>query len=249
MGRLSLSVRSPHGRQRPRIKKSKAGPVEGGRSSQGLALRVVANLQNELHKARENLHPNKLHKSDKSLKTIEQDLQVVQRALHKSSRQWQRAAQVDFAVREGVRAVLTPALTPKLVSEKLQQYVEGASSSAAGLPVQDFTVRDATSSIRGGRLVRPRTFKLDGHEIMEPANGEWYQTSEAVRILYELKQTGARILSKVITRWHQHIPPQIGVKQTALMRQVQRVELAVEQGFSVEDRRTRPSNYGPRSHG
>ena len=96
---------------------------------QGLALRVVANLQNELHKARENLHPNKLRKSDQSLKTIEQDLQVVQQALHKSNRQWQRAAQVDFAVREGVRAVLTPALTPKLVSEKLQQYVEGASSS------------------------------------------------------------------------------------------------------------------------
>ena len=87
---------------------------------EGLALRVVANLQNELHKTRENLHPNKLSKSDKSLKTMEQDLQVVQRALHKSSRQWQRAAQVDFAVREGVRAVLTPALTPQLVSEKLQ---------------------------------------------------------------------------------------------------------------------------------
>jgi len=202
---------------------------------QELAMRVVANLQNELHKARENLHPNKLSKSDKSLKTIEQDLQVVQQALHKSNRQWQRAAQVDFAVREGVRAVLTPALTPKLVSEKLQQYVEGASSSAAGLPVQDFTVRDATSSIRGGRPVRPRTFKLDGHEIMEPANGEWYQTSEAVRILYELKQTGARILRKVITRWHQHTPPQIDIQQAALMKKVQRVELAVQQGFSVED--------------
>ena len=202
---------------------------------EGLALRVVANLQNELHKARENLHPNKLSQHDKSLKTIEQDLQVVQRALGKSSRQWQRAAQVDFAVRESVRAVLTPALTPELVSEKLQLYAGGQSSSAAGLPVQDFTVRDATSSIRGGRPVRLRTFEVDGHVIMEPANGVWYQTSEAVRILYELKQTGARILSKVITRWHQHIPPQIGVKQAALMRQVQRVELAVEQGFSVED--------------
>ena len=84
---------------------------------EGLALRVVANLQNELHNARENLHPNKLSKHDKSLKKIEQDLQVVQRALDKSSRQWQRAAQVDFAVREGVRALLTPALTPELVCE------------------------------------------------------------------------------------------------------------------------------------
>ena len=156
-------------------------------------------------------NPNKVRKHDKSLKTIEQDLQVVQRALHKTSRQWQRAAQVDFAVREGVRALLTPALTPELVCEKLQLYAGGQSSSAAGLPVQDFTVRDATSSIRGGRPVRLRTFDVDGHVIMEPANRVWYQTSETVRILYELKQTGARILSKVITRWHQHIPPQIDI--------------------------------------
>ena len=133
---------------------------------QGLALRVVANLQNELHKARENLHPNKLRKSDKSLKTIEQDLQVVQRALHKSSRQWQKAAQVDFAVREGVRAVLTSALTPKLVSEKLELYAEGESSSAACLPVQDFSERDATSSIRGGRPVRFPTSSSRGGEKM-----------------------------------------------------------------------------------
>ena len=94
--------------------------------------------------------------------------------------------------------------------------------------MQDLTVRDAASSIRGGRPVRLRTFDLDGHEIMEPTNGVWYQTSEAVRILHELKQTGARILSKVITRWHQHIPPQIGIKQVVLMKKVQRVELAVE---------------------
>jgi len=168
---------------------------EAGHHEQ-LSLRVVANLQNELHHARENLHPNKLRKHEKSLRKIEQDLQVVQRALHKSSRQWQRASQVDFAVRESVRAELTPALTPQLVSQKLQQYAEGESSSDAGLPVPDSTVRDAASSIRGGRTVRLRTFCLDGHEIMEPANGVWYQTSEAVRILYELKQTGARILSK-----------------------------------------------------
>ena len=38
VGRLSLSVRGPHGRPRPRIEKCKAGPVEGGRSS---TLRVV----------------------------------------------------------------------------------------------------------------------------------------------------------------------------------------------------------------
>ena len=91
---------------------------EAGHHEQ-LTLRVVANLQNELDHARENLHPNKLRKHDEILKKIEQDLQVVLRALDKSSRQWQRGSQMDFAVREGVRVVLTPALTPHLVSEKL----------------------------------------------------------------------------------------------------------------------------------
>ena len=111
---------------------------------------------------------------------------------------------MDFAVRQSVRAELTTELTPQLLSEKLQQYVHAESSSAAGLPVQDLTGRDAASSIRGGRSVRLRTFDVDGHQILEPANGVWYQTSEAVRILYELKQTGKRKLSKVIARWHQH---------------------------------------------
>jgi galactokinase/mevalonate kinase-like predicted kinase len=40
-----------------------------------LTLRAVANLQNQLHDARENLHPNKLRRHDKSLEKIEQDLQ------------------------------------------------------------------------------------------------------------------------------------------------------------------------------
>jgi len=52
-----------------------------------LALRAVANLQNQLHDARENLHPNKLRKHDKSLEKIEQGLQVVGRALQRSSGQ------------------------------------------------------------------------------------------------------------------------------------------------------------------
>ena len=105
-----------------------------------MTLRAVANLQNQLHHARENLHPNKLRKLDKSLEKIEQGLQVVVRALQRSSGQCQRAAQVDFAVREGVRAVLTPQLTPELVSETLHQYAEGESSGDTALPVQDLTV-------------------------------------------------------------------------------------------------------------
>ena len=84
------------------------------------ALRVVANLQDQLHDAAENLHPNRVKKYQKNLKKMHGDLKVVQQALHKSSVQWQRAAQVDVVVRESVRAVLTPELTPQLVSEKLQ---------------------------------------------------------------------------------------------------------------------------------
>ena len=53
--------------------------------------------------------------------------------------------------------------------------------------------------------------------------------------MYDLKQTGKRLLSKVIARWHQHIPPQIDIKSSALMDKVQCVERAVENGFSVEE--------------
>ena len=200
-----------------------------------LTLRVVEKLKDQLHDAAENLHPNKIRKYQKALKEMDGDLQVVQQALHKSGEQWRRAARVDFAVRQSVRAELTTELTPQLLSEKLQQYVHGESSSAAGLPVQDLTGRDAASSIRGGRLVRLRTFDVDGHQILEPANGVWYQTSEAVRILYDLKQTGKRLLSKVIARWHQHVPRQIGMTASALMDKVKCVETAVENGFSVEE--------------
>ena len=53
---------------------------------------------------------------------------------------------------------------------------------------------------------------VKGHEILEPADGRWYRTSEAVNILYHLKQKGARILSKVVERWRTHEPPQIDIQ-------------------------------------
>ena len=96
-----------------------------------------------------------------------------------------RSAEV-CGVRDAVGADARCSLT---LADTLQQFVAGESCSAARLTSQDTTMKDATSSLRGGSEVRLRAFILDGHVIPEPANGSWYQTSQAVKILCELKES------------------------------------------------------------
>ena len=82
--------------------------------------------------------------------------------------------------------------------------------------------------MRGSRELRERTYIVGGHEIREPQNGSWYQTSEAVKILYDLKIKGSRIGNQLVQMWRQHTPPWIGISYAKLMKKVCMVEQAVQ---------------------
>ena len=135
-----------------------------------------------------NLHPKKLAKHQKILQEMAENLKVAHKTLKKTSGQWRRATQVNFAVQQCFRAVPIPSLTPQCVADRLQQFSAGESNSASCLPLQETRTSDASSSIRSDRDMRLRTFKLDGPVANQPANGSWYQTSEAVEILYEITE-------------------------------------------------------------
>ena len=79
--------------------------------------------------------------------------------------------------------------------------------------------------------------------IPPPAEGMVYSIPEAVNILYQLKQTGARSLRMVIARWRSN--KQIGLNKTALFKRVQDVETAVLQGYSMQQGLTEPPKKSP----
>ena len=82
--------------------------------------------------------------------------------------------------------------------EKLQSYNDSHTSGENPTPTEPDMDCDNLCSIRGGHEVRLRTIQVQGHLIPQPLNGAWYQTSEAVKILYDLKQENKRIAKRVI---------------------------------------------------
>ena len=79
------------------------------------------------------------------------------------------------------------------------------------------TAVDGGTSVRGAYEVRQRAINVEGHDILDPANGSWYQTSEAVRIVLDLRQRHIRIAKKVVDVWHSKTPPWIGISYQRLL--------------------------------
>ena len=195
-----------------------------------LTVQIVGNLSSQLQHAAENMHPNVPRQNQKTMQKMAENLQVAHQASEKTSGQWRRAAQLDFAVHQSVRAAPTASRTPQSVADTLQQFVAGESCRAARLTLQEPIISDATSSLCGVGEVRLSTFVLDGHVSPEPANGSWYQTSGAVKLLYELKESQARMMTKLIERWNAHTPPQVAIHKGVLLKKVQLVQTAVRGG-------------------
>ena len=86
---------------------------------------------------------------------------------------------------------------------------------------------DRLCSIRGGHEVRLREIEVQGHRILQPRNGAWYKTSEAVKILYDLKQKNKRIAKRVVEMWRSQTPPWIDISYQKLMGKVSKVEEVV----------------------
>ena len=144
--------------------------------------------------------------------------------LQKTGQTWQRAAKVDYAVRSAFTDLRRTTLTDESAMKTLQEYNDNDSSGKKSCPMQEDTDADCGTSIRGAYEVRQRTINVAGHDIVAPANGTWYQTSEAVRILLDLKQHQIRLARQLVDVWRSKAPPWIGMGYKKLMKHVQRVE-------------------------
>ena len=75
--------------------------------------------------------------------------------------------------------------------------------------------------------MRLREIEVQGHRILQPRNGAWYKTSEAVKILYDLKQKNKRIAKRVVEMWRSQTPPWIDISYQKLVEKVSKVEAMV----------------------
>lgn len=203
---------------------------------QELALQLLDSAVHGLENAKENVPPNKLRKVHQQLDTAAQQAAVARQALQKSGQQWQRAAKVDYTVRSEVTAIRRTGLGDDGAMKTLQEYNAGDSRGEKSCPTPMDTDVDGGTSIRGGYEVRQRTITVEGHQIMGPSRGSWYQTSEAVRILYDLRQRNIRIAKQVVEAWRSKNPPWIDISYQRIRFQVQRVEEYVKRtGCTVDD--------------
>ena len=158
-----------------------------------------------LDNAKENIEPNQLRKVRKEVRKAAEMTAVALQAVQKTAHTWQSAARVNYAVRAQLTELRRTGLTDDTVMKTLQEYNNGDSRGDKSSPMQVDTMVDSGTSIRGAYEVRQRTITVDGHEIVAPSRGTWYQTSEAVQILYDLRQRKTRISKKVVEAWHVNI--------------------------------------------
>lgn len=189
-----------------------------------LALQLLGSAVDALENAKENMRPNKLRKARQEVDMAAEKAAVALQVVQQTAHAWQGAARVNYAVRAEVTEMRRAGLTDETVVQTLQEYKNGASSGDKSCPTQVGSMVDCGTSIRGAYEVRQRVITVDGHEIMAPSRGAWYQTSEAVRILYDLRQRNIRISKKVVEVWRSKTPPLIDLAYQVLMRHVKRVE-------------------------
>jgi hypothetical protein len=158
-----------------------------------------------------NVRPSQLRQVRKAIDMAAEKAAVAQQVLQKTGQAWQRAAKADYAVRSELTEMRKTTLTDEAAMKTLEEYNDGDSSGEKSCPTQMDTVVDCGTCVRGAYEVRQRTITVEGHEISAPARGTWYQTSEAVRILYDLRQRKTRILKKVVEVWHSKSPPWIAI--------------------------------------
>ena len=198
------------------------------------AMGLLGKTVQALEAAKENIHPKKLPRLSKQLDTVSQQATSALQALAKTSSRWQAAAQVDFAVSQGARERDASSQLPDKVIERLDLFVSGHRSGATSSTSQEGTPPDAGTCMRGGRELRARTYTVGGYEISYPKNGAWYQTSEAVQILYDLQVAKARIGKQLVGMWRHHTPPWIQIGYPRLTKMVKRIATAVQNGSTPE---------------
>ena len=181
----------------------------------------------DLQKAKENVGPNRVRQQENLLKKVVDQTTLAQATLKKTAHAWRAAANVDFAVRQRVREAPPETCTQECLVEKLQNYNDSPPSAENTTPTGPDMDCDSLGSFRGGHEVRLRTVEVQGHRIHTPLNGAWYQTSEAVKILHDLKHSNSRVGFSVYKMWTSKSPSWIDISYSKLMLKVRKVDKAV----------------------
>jgi hypothetical protein len=176
----------------------------------------------DLHKAKDNVGANRVRAQEMLLQKVVDQTTLAQATLLKTAHAWRAAANVDSAVRRRVQTCTREGLV-----EALRSYNDSPPSGEITTPTGQDMDYGSASSVRGGHEVRLRTTEVRGHQIHSPLNGAWYQTSEAVRILYDLKHSNSRIGLSVYNMWTSKSPPWIDISYSKLMLKVRKVDRAV----------------------
>ena len=189
--------------------------------------KVLSNTLADLQKAKENVAPNRARYRENLLNRVVHQTALAQATLQKTSDAWLAAANVDFAVKQLVSEAPPETCTHEGLVQKLQSYNDSHASGKNPTPTGPDMDCDSLCSIRGGHEVRLREIEVQGHRIPQPRNGAWYQTSEAVKILYDLRQNNKRIAKRVVEMWRSQTPPWIDISYQKLMGKVSKVEEVV----------------------
>lgn len=173
---------------------NRKGPllIEAGQHERH-AMGLLGKTVQALNTAKENVHPNKHPRLSKQLENVSKQATSALQAWGETSRRWQAAAQVDFAVSQGAREREASSQLPDKVIERLDLFVSGHRSGGISPTSQEGTPPDGGTCWRGDRKLRERTYTVGGHVISERQNGSWYQTAEAVKILYHLQVRKERV--------------------------------------------------------
>lgn len=189
--------------------------------------KMLSNTLEDLQKAKENVAPNRARQRQNLLNKVVHQTALAQETLQKTSDAWRGATNVNFAVKQRVQEAPPETCTHEGLVEKLQSYNDSHARGENPTPTGPHMDCDNLCSTRGGHVVRLRTIQVQGHLIPQPLNGAWYQTSEAVKILYDLKQENKRIAKRVIEEWRSQTPPWIDISYQTLMVKLSKVEEVV----------------------
>ena len=194
---------------------------------QEFAVNLLANAVELGQQAKENVGPNRARRQENLLDMMVHQTALAQETFKTTANAWQKAANVHHAVKQLVSEAPPQTFTQEGLVEKLQGFNHSRSTGENTIPTGVDMDCDSNGSIRGGHQVRLRTFDVQGHRTLEPRNGAWYQTSEAVKILYDLKHSKARIGKTVVEVWRSKTPPWIDISYEKLVKKVRKVEEAV----------------------
>ncbi len=164
----------------------------------------------------------------------------------RSSLQWNLGSGFPYRVREvplshiqyerrgscAAAAASRPAATARMLDQVLHVCPHRTCVAAAGCPFADGHCPPFPRSSKDSRAnLRQRQVEIGDLIVPVPANGQWYQAVEALRLLIELKQKGVK-LRAVVEYWREK--KWICHTYKRVMAMMQRAQEAMARGSALE---------------